>query len=171
MSRRPPKTLVAISPSGGLLAAIVHAQEGTIVDLGLLGASFSVGAFLGAGYAGARGAGRAPVRRYALLALIAAAALALFALLPIGLYSALPLAVLGFIAFAEAVWNTSRVRQLAEPAYQARLQSFTSMAFTLGFSLGMLWAGFAIDRFGLAALAGGAAVLGLLSLIVVIVKR
>jgi hypothetical protein len=37
------------------------------------------------------------------------------------------------------------------------------MAFTLGFSLGMLWAGIAIDRFGLTALAGGAAVLGLLS--------
>jgi len=44
------------------------------------------------------------------------------------------------------------------------------MAFTLGFSLGMLWAGVAIDQFGLTALLGGAAVLGLLSIVVVIVK-
>jgi hypothetical protein len=35
----------------------------------------------------------------------------------------------------------------------------------------MLWAGVAIDQFGLAALACGAAVLGLLSLMVVIVKK
>jgi predicted MFS family arabinose efflux permease len=164
-------TLVAISPSGGLLAAIVHAQEGTIVDLGLLGASFSVGAFLGAGYAGARGAGRSPVRRYALLALVAAAALALFALLPIGLHSALPLAVLGFIAFVEAVWNTSRVRQLADPAYQARVQSFTSMAFTLSFPLGSLWGGLAIDRFGVRALLGGAAALALIAVVSTLVAR
>lgn len=161
-------TLVAISPSGGLLAAIVHAQEGTIVDLGLLGASFSVGAFLGAGYAGARDAGRSPLRRYALLALIAAAALALFALLPIGVHSALPLAALGFIAFAEAVWNTSRVRQVAEPAYQARLQSFTSMAFTLSFPLGSLWGGLAIDGLGVRALLGGAATLALIAVVAMV---
>lgn len=152
-------TLVAISPSIGLLAAIVHGQEGTIVDLGLLGASFSVGAFLGAGYAGARGAGQDPVRRYALLGLLASVALALFALVPVSLVSALPLAALGFIAFAEAVWNTSRVRQAADPAYQARLQSFTSMAFTLSFPLGSLWGGVAVDRFGVRSLLGGAAVL------------
>jgi len=156
-------TLVAISPSIGLLAAVVHAQEGTIVDLGLLGASSSIGAFLGAGYAGTRSAGRSTVRRYALLALIAASALALFALLPIGLHSALPLAVLGFIAFAEAVWNTSRVRQLADQAYQARVQSFTSMAFTLSFPLGSLWGGLAIDRFGVRALLGGAAAIVLIA--------
>jgi predicted MFS family arabinose efflux permease len=46
--------------------------------------------------------------------------------------------------------------------YQARIQAITSMAFTLGFSLGMLWAGVAIDRFGLAALVGGGVVLALL---------
>ena len=45
------------------------------------------------------------------------------------------------------------------------------MAFTLGFSLGMLWAGVVIDQLGLTALAGGAAVLGLLSIVVVIVKK
>jgi predicted MFS family arabinose efflux permease len=83
----------------------------------------------------------------------------------------LPLAVLGAPAFAQAVWNTSRVRELADPAYQARLQAITSMAFTLGFSVGMLWAGVAIDQYGLVALAGGAAFLGLVSVAVVVVKR
>jgi predicted MFS family arabinose efflux permease len=97
--------------------------------------------------------------------------LTLFALLPVGLISMVPLAVLGAPAFAQAVWNTSRIRELAEPAYQARLQAVTSMAFTLGFSLGMLWAGVAIDQFGLTALAGGAAVLGLLSIVVVVIKK
>jgi predicted MFS family arabinose efflux permease len=157
-------TLVAISPSIGLLAAIVHGQEGSIVDLGLLGASFSVGAFLGAGYAGARGAGQDPVRRYALFGLIAAGALALFALVPISPISALPLATLGFVSFAEAVWNTSRVRQAADLAYQARVQSFTSMAFTLSFPLGSLWGGVAVDRFGVVSLLGGAAVLVVISI-------
>jgi hypothetical protein len=37
--------------------------------------------------------------------------------------------------------------------------------------LGMVWAGIAIDRFGLTALTGGAAALGLLSAIVVIIKK
>jgi predicted MFS family arabinose efflux permease len=69
------------------------------------------------------------------------------------------------------VWNTSRVRELADPVYQARLQAITSMAFTLGFSLGMLWAGIAIDRFGLTSLVGGAVVLGILSIVVVIIER
>ena len=82
-----------------------------------------------------------------------------------------PLAVLGAGAFSQAVWNTSRIREQADPAYQARLQAITSMAFTLGFSLGMLWAGFAIDRFGLTALVGGAAVLGILSGAVIIIKK
>ena len=148
---------------GGMLPSTTVAYY---VSLGVaLVALFSLGAFLGAGYAGARGAGRAPLRRYALLALIAAAALALFALLPLGLHSALPLAVLGFIAFAEAVWNTSRVRQLAEPAYQARLQSFTSMAFTLSFPLGSLWGGLAIDGLGVRALLGGAGALALIAVV------
>jgi predicted MFS family arabinose efflux permease len=97
--------------------------------------------------------------------------LAAFVFLPIGLISMVPLAALGAPAFAQAVWNTSRIRELADPAYQARLQAFTSMAFTLGFSLGMLWAGVAIDQFGLTALAGGAALLGLVSLVVIILKN
>ena len=73
--------------------------------------------------------------------------------------------------FSPAVWNTSRIREVAEPAYQARLQAFTSMAFTLGFSLGMLWAGVAIDQFGLVALLGGAIILGTLSIIVILIVK
>jgi MFS family permease len=164
-------TIMIVSPVIGLLAAIVHAEDGSIVDLGLLAASSSLGAFAGAAFAGMRSAGTNPTRSYAILGLVSAPALALFALLPVGLVSMIPLAVLGAGAFSQAVWNTSRVRELADPAYQARLQAITSMAFTLGFSLGMLWAGVAIDRFGLTALAGGAAVLGLLSVVAVIVKK
>jgi MFS family permease len=164
-------TILIIGPAFGLLAAIVHTAGGSILDLGLLSASSSLGAFAGAAYAGMRSAGADPTRRYAVLGLVSAAALAVFAFLPVGLSSMVPLAILGAPAFAQAVWNTSRIRELAEPAYQARLQAITSMAFTLGFSLGMLWAGVAIDRLGLTALAGGAAVLGSLSVMVVIVKK
>jgi MFS family permease len=164
-------TILIVGPAFGLLAAIVHAAGGSIVDLGLLSASSSLGAFAGAAFAGMRSAGANPTRSYAILGLVSAAALAVFVYLPVGWISMVPLAVLGAPAFAQAVWNTSRIRELADPAYQARLQAVTSMAFTLGFSLGMLWAGIAIDRFGLTALAGGAAVLGLLSVVVVIVKR
>jgi MFS family permease len=164
-------TIMVVGPTIGLLAAIVHAEDGSIVDLGLLSASFSLGAFAGAAFAGVRSAGANPTRRYAILGLVGAAAVALFVYLPVGLISTAPLAVLGAGAFSQAVWNTSRVRELVDPAYQARLQAITSMAFTLGFSLGMLWAGIAIDSFGLTALVGGAAVLGLLSILVIIIKR
>ena len=47
----------------------------------------------------------------------------------------------------------------------------TSMAFTLGFSLGMLWAGIAIDLFGLMALVCGAVFLGVLSGILLIMRK
>lgn len=151
-------------PVLGLLAAIVHAQSGSIVDLGMLTTAFSLGALGGAGFAGARDDGAAPSQRYALLGAIAAAALALFVYLPIGLASLAPLAVLGFISFAEAVWNTSRVRRIAAPAYQARLQAITSMAFTLRVSIGILWGGVAIDWLGLTALLGGAAALMIFSI-------
>jgi MFS family permease len=164
-------TILIVSPAIGLLAAIVHGEGGSIVDLGLLAASTSLGAFAGAAFAGTRSAGTSPTRSYAVLGLVSAAALAAFVFLPIGLISMVPLAALGAPAFAQAVWNTSRIRELADPAYQARLQAFTSMAFTLGFSLGMLWAGVAIDQFGLTALAGGAALLGLVSLVVIILKN
>ena len=164
-------TITIIGPIFGLLAAIVHAEGGSIVDLGLLAASSSMGAFAGAAYAGIRSAGANPTRRYAILGMVSAAALAIFVYLPIGLISMVPLAFLGAPAFAQAVWNTSRVREQADPAYQARLQAITSMAFTLGFSLGMLWAGVVIDRLGLTALVGGAVVLGTLSIVVLIIKR
>jgi predicted MFS family arabinose efflux permease len=164
-------SIMIIGPVFGLLAAIVHAAGGSIVDLGLLAASSSLGAFAGAAFAGVRSAGHDPTRRYAILGLVSSAAVALFALLPVGPISIVPLAVTGAPAFAQAVWNTSRIRELADPAYQARLQAITSMAFTLGFSLGMLWAGVAIDSFGLTALVGGAVVLGLLSVVVIFIKR
>jgi MFS family permease len=164
-------TIMIVGPAIGLLAAIVHAEDGSIVDLGLLAASTSLGAFVGAAFAGVRSAGINPTRRYAILGLVSAAAVALFALLPVGFISMAPLAIIGAGAFAQAVWNTSRIREVSDQAYQARLQAITSMAFTLGFSLGMLWAGVAIDRCGVTALVGGAVVLGLLSVVVVIVKK
>jgi MFS family permease len=164
-------TIVAVSPAIGLLAAIVHAEDGSIVDLGMLATATSLGALIGAGFAGARGEGHDPTRRYALLGVVAAVALALFASVPVGVLSLAPLAMLGFIAFSEAVWNTSRVRRVAGAVYQARIQAITSMAFTLGFSVGMLWAGVAIDRFGLTALVGGAVVLALFSVVVVLAAR
>jgi MFS family permease len=155
-------------PLVGILPAIVHARGGTIVDLGLLSAALSAGSLAGAIYGGTRGEGERPARRYAAYSLGVAAATALFVALPLGAVSALPLAVLGFALFAEAVWNTSRVRRLAEPAYQARLQSFTSMAFTLGLTVGMLWAGALVDRVGVSALLLGAIALGLLSVEVLV---
>jgi predicted MFS family arabinose efflux permease len=164
-------TVAAVSPTTGLLPAIVHAEGGSIVDLGLLAAASSVGALVGAGFAGARGEGRDPIPRYALLGGIAAASLVLFAFLPVGVASLVPLAAMGFVAFAEAVWNTSRVRRMADPAYQARIQSLTSMAFTLGFTVGALWGGAAIDRFGAVALVGGAVVLGAVSIAFVLAMR
>ena len=164
-------TITTISPVFGLLAAIVHNTGGSVLDLGLLAASSSLGAFVGAAFAGMRSTGTDTTRWYAILGLISATALAVFAFLPVGMISMLPLLILGAPAFAQAVWNTSRIRELADPAYQARLQAITSMAFTLGFSLGMLWAGVTIDRFGLMALAGGAVVLGLVSVVVLIIRR
>jgi predicted MFS family arabinose efflux permease len=62
-----------------------------------------------------------------------------------------------------ASYAGDRVRQLAEPAYQARLQSFTSMAFTLSFPLGSLWGGLAIDDLGVRALLSGAGALALIA--------
>jgi hypothetical protein len=56
-------------------------------------------------------------------------------------------------------------------AYQAIHPSTEVMACTLGFSPGMLWPGLAIDRFGLTVLVGGAAVLGMLSVAAIIVKK
>ncbi len=151
--------ILAAGPALGLLPAIVQARGGSIVELGLLSAAVSLGSFGGAIFAGTREPGLRPVRVYALFGIVAAVAVGLFALVPTGIVAALALAAVGFVAFAEAVWNTSRIRQEASPAFQARLQALTSMAFTLGFALGTLWAGAALDRWGIGGLAGGAAVL------------
>ena len=162
-------TMVATAgPLVGILPAIVHARGGSIVDLGLLSAAMSAGSLLGAIYGGTREAGDRPTRRYATFGLVVAVAVIVFAVLPLGVVSAFPLAVLGFALFAEAVWNTSRVRRLADSVHQARLQSLTSMAFTLGLTVGMLWAGAFVDRLGVAALLGGGAVLALISMLVVV---
>jgi MFS family permease len=160
-------TLAAVTistPAVGLLAAIVHRRGGSIVSLGLLAASASLGALLGAVYAGSHSEGDTTIRRYASFGLAVAVALVLFAVAPVSLIAALPLATIGFAVFAEVVWNTSRVRLQAEPVFQARLQSVTSTVFALGGVIGQLWGGIALDRFGPASLAGGAAVLGALSI-------
>ena len=162
--------IIIVSPTTSLLAAIVYDQGGSIVQLGLLGGAASLGALSGAIFAGMRSEGN-PLRTYALLGLLAAAAVTLFALRPLGLSSGLALYVLGFLAFAQAVWNTSRVPRLAERVYQARLQSITSMAFTLGTPLGALWGGVAIDRFGLIALTIGAGVLATISLVTIAISK
>ena len=121
------------------------------MTLGMLGASTSLGSFLGAVYAGSRSEGVSPTRRYALHGLGCAVALGLFTLPPMSSFTALPLAVIGFLLFSEADLNTSRVRLLAGEAFQARLQAITTMAFTLGGALGALWGGAALDRLGQAA--------------------
>jgi MFS family permease len=155
------------SPCSSLLAAIVNSQGGSLVHLGLLGASASLGALLGAIFAGAKAEGDA-LQTYPIWGLFAAGSVCLFVVNPLSLLGALGLGGLGFLAFSQAVWNTSRVSTLAEPAYQARLQSITSMAFTLGAPLGAIWGGAAVDRFGLGALLAGAGLMALLSLGVLI---
>jgi predicted MFS family arabinose efflux permease len=151
------------SPATSLLAAVVHERSGSIVQLGLLYGAASVGALSGAIFAGMKSEGN-PLRTYAFFGLLAAMAMAAFVFHPVDLVGGLALFMLGFLAFAQAVWNTSRVPRLAEPACQARLQSITSMAFTLGTPLGALWGGVAVDRFGLPALIVGAGVLTVLSM-------
>ena len=154
--------ILLISPSTSLPAAIVHGQDGSIVHLGLLGAAGSLGAFSGALYAGMKSE-LDPLRTYAMFSLIAAVGLTVFIIKPISLTGGMALYTLGFLAFTQAVWNTSRVPRLAEPDFQARLQSLTSMAFTLGAPLGALWGGIVIDRFGLPALIVGAVLLAVIS--------
>ena len=156
-------SIVLSSPCSSLLAAIVRRQGGSILQLGLLGGAASLGALLGAVYAGTKSEGD-PLRTYPLWGLAAAGAVCLFTFSPLGVLGALGLAGLGFLAFSQAVWNTSRVPALALPGYQARLQALTSMAFTLGAPLGAAWGGVTVDRFGLTALLAGAALLAILSL-------
>jgi MFS family permease len=157
-------TVMISTPAVGLLAAVVHKRGGSIISLGLMVASAGVGSIAGAIFAGMRSEGRQPVRRYAWFGIVSALALGLFILAPLSFITPLPLAAIGFVLFAEAVWNTSRVRLLAAPAFQARLQSLTTMAFTLGTAFGQLWGGIVIDRIGIYGLAGGAILLCLISI-------
>ena len=108
------------------------------------------------------------MRTYPLFGLLAAGALTIFIFHPVDLVGGMALFVLGFVAFAQAVWNTSRVPRLAELNYQSRVQSITSMAFTLGTPLGALWGGMAVDRFGVHALIVGASILAVISFIILV---
>lgn len=159
--------IACMYPLVSLLPAIVRSQSGTVVTLGFLGAAMSLGSLLGAAYAGARGEGQ-PVRTYAIFGLLAGGALLIFTFNPLGPTGMFSLAVIGFLAFSQAVWNTSRVPRLAEPVYQARLQSLTSMGFTLGGALGALWGGVLVDRYGLSSLLIGGALLALISLVILV---
>jgi predicted MFS family arabinose efflux permease len=151
-------------PASSLLAAVIHKQGGTIVSLGMLGVAGSLGSFCGAIYAGSNADSHNPTRQYAFWGCVGAGAIILFAFLPVGIMSALPLAAIGFILFSQAVWNTSRVRLVADPAYQARLQALTTMSFTMGGALGQVWGGVSVDRFGMLAFAGGGVVLLFISI-------
>ena len=154
-------TIALAGPIVAVLPAIVQAVGGSIVDLGVLAAGMNLGGLGGAAFAGTHSEGASATRLYALMGLVAALAVALFVWLPTGIAQFVALAAIGFVAFAQAVWNTSRIRQLADPPYQARLQAITSMAFTLGFLAGALWAGVAIDQQGNSGLQLGAAVLAI----------
>jgi MFS family permease len=155
--------VLATSPLFTLLAAVVHEQGRTLVDLGILAAATSLGTFLGAAYAGVRRAtGHEPLR-YAQLGLLGAGALAVFALVPVGLASLAPLAVVGAIFGAETVWNASRVAELGDPVFQGRLQAITTMALGLGSALAALWAGPVLDAFGVRGLLGAAVALAVAS--------
>jgi predicted MFS family arabinose efflux permease len=156
-------TVTAATPAVGLLAAVVHKRGGSIISLGFLTGSASLGAFCGSLFAGSKNEGPHPTRRYAWYGVGAAAALVLFALAPVSIIAPLSLAIIGFTVFAEVVWNTSRVRLLAEPALQARLQSIASLTFALGGAIGQLWGGVALDQLGAMGLIGGAGALGLIS--------
>jgi MFS family permease len=159
--------IVLAGPVSSVLPAIVNSQGGSLLQLGLLGGCASLGALAGAIYAGTRTEGD-PLRTYPIWGILSALGVGLFVARPLSLAGGVGLAGLGFLAFSQVVWNTSRVSALAEPAYQARLQSVTSMAFTLGTPLAAIWGGAAVDRFGLPALLAGAGILVLVSLIVLV---
>ncbi len=156
-------TITLAGPVVVVLPALVRARGGSLVDLGIFGAAMSIGSIAGAMFAAARSEGVNATGRYAAMGLFVTLAVGLFVVVPTVPATLGSLAVIGFITFAQAVWNTSRIRMLADPSYQARLQAITSMAFTLGFALGGLWAGVAIDQAGVSALLAGAAALALCS--------
>lgn len=162
---------IAALPAIGLLAAIVQANGGNLMQFGLLSAAGSLGGLAGAAYAGVHGSHADRRGRHATYALVTAGALFLFAVVPFGYATALPLAVIGFVLFAEAVWNTSRVKLRAEQRFQARLQALTTMTFTLGVMLGQLWAGFAVERTGTVAFLAGAGALAAATVVLSFLRR
>ena len=155
--------VLASSPLFTLLAAVVHEQGRTLVDLGLLAAATSLGTFLGAAYAGMRRAGADGTLRYAQLGMLGAVALGVFAVVPVGWWSLAPLAVVGAIFGAQTVWNASRVAELGDAVFQGRLQAITTMVLGVGAALGALWAGPVLDAFGVRGLLGGAVALAAVS--------
>ena len=155
-------SIMLTGPASSLLAAIVQDLGGNLIQLGLLGGSASLGALLGAIFAGTKTEGDT-LRTYAIWGLLAAGSVVLFVVNPLSPLGALGLGVMGFLAYSQAVWNTSRISRLAGSTYQARLQSITSMAFTLGILFAAIWGGTAIDYFGLRALLVGAGLLASLS--------
>ena len=163
--------MVAASPAFGLLASIVQDQGGSILSLGMLGAASGLGTLLGAIFGGGRSVEHDPLGAYAGFGLLAALSVAGFSLLPLGYITPLPLAVIGFVMFAQAVWNTTRIRLQAHPAYQARLQSIATMAFVVGGALGALWGGAFVDRWGVISLLWGAAALAGVSIAAWFLKR
>ena len=156
--------LFATSPLITLLAAVVHAQGKSLVDLGILGAATSLGTFGGAAYAGAHLEAGAATFRYAWQGVAGACALAVFALAPVGWASLAPLVLVGWIFGTQTVWNASRVAELGSAVYQGRLQAITTMVLALGNGLAALWAGPVLDAFGVRGLLGAAAALAVLSL-------
>jgi MFS family permease len=155
--------VLGTSPLFSLLAAVVHAEGRTLVDLGVLAATTSLGTFLGAGYAGARPPGDDVPLRYAQLGLVGAVALAVFALVPVGWPTLAPLVVVGAIFGAQTVWNASRAAEVGDAVFQGRLQAITTMALGLGSALAALWAGPVLDAFGVRGLLGAAVGLAVLS--------
>ena len=156
-------TIMLAGPVVVVLPVLVQARGGSLLDLGIFGAAMSIGGIAGATFAAVRSEEGNAAGRYAAMGLFATLAVALFVLVPVPPVTLAALTVIGFITFAQAVWNTSRIRLLADPSYQARLQAISSMAFTLGLALGGLWAGAAIDAAGAGALLVGGAVLALCS--------
>jgi MFS family permease len=155
--------VLGTSPLFSLLAAVVHAEGRSLVDLGVLAAATSLGTFLGAGYAGARPPGGDVPLRYAQLGLVGAAALAAFALEPVSRLALVPLVVVGAIYGAQTVWNASRAAEVGDAVFQGRLQAITTMALGLGSALAALWAGPVLDVFGVRGLLGAASGLALAS--------
>ena len=108
-----------------------------------------------------------PLRTYACFGLLAAAAMTVFVFHPVDLLGGLILFILGFLVFAQVVWNTSRVPRLAEAAYQAACNPSHQWRSPWAHRWGR-YGGVAIDRFGLPALIAGVGILTVISVAVLV---